>query len=199
MEIKNPIFEDFEFEQIYHLFTRVSGNELIFRNEENYMYFLQKISKYLLPYCDIYAYCLAPQRFSLLICFHSKNKILKTLNFEEKDFTKEQEHKFLMQPLSNLLNSYAKAYNKLYKRKGALFVDYIKREKFDDEESLKNIFRYIHQIPIQNLLTKNIDEWKFSSYQSYLELEKPTKIQRAFMLSFFETQNDYINFHKNFV
>ena len=61
MEIKTTPYENFEFEQVYHLFTRVSGNELIFRKEGNYDYFLKQLSKYLLPYLEIYAYCLVPQ------------------------------------------------------------------------------------------------------------------------------------------
>lgn len=35
----------------------------------------------------------------------------------------ENEHQFLMKPFSDLLNAYAKAYNKMYNRKGALFMD----------------------------------------------------------------------------
>ncbi len=198
MIIQKPIFEDFEFEQIYHLFTRVSGNELIFRKEGNYLYFLEQISKYLLPIMDIYAYCLLPQQFSFLVCFRSQKEICKNLNIEEKDFSKEQEHKFLMQPISNLLNSYAKAYNKMFQRKGALFVDFIKREKFDDEEGLKEIFKNIHQMPVHRKLVENITDWKFSSYKSYLDTSKPTKINRTFMLGFFENQQDFIQFHKKF-
>lgn len=33
-------------------------------------------------------------------------------------------HKLVMQELSNLLKAYAKAYNKKYERKGALWIDY---------------------------------------------------------------------------
>lgn len=197
MEIKNPIYQDIEFEQIYHLFTRVSGNETIFRKEGNYTYFLSQVSKYLLPYSEIYAYCLAPQRFSFLVCFKSKKEILKNLNLLDKDFTKSDEHKFLMQPLSNLLNSYAKAYNKMFQRKGALFIDYIKREKLDDEESLKNTLREIHCIPIQNLLAKNPEDWKFSSYNAYLSPDKPSKVSTTFLRGFFADLDEFKKFHIN--
>jgi len=194
LEIKNPIYQDFEFEQIYHLFTRVSGNEMIFRKEDNYNYFLSQLSKYLLPYLEIYAYCLVPQRFSLLICFKSKNEILKTFNLPDRDFSKAEEHKFLMQPLSNFLNSYAKAYNKMFQRKGALFIDYIKREQIDDEDKLKNVFREIHHIPLQNNLIQNTEDWKFSSYKSYLNPERPSKITKNFMMGFFNDLEDLKKF-----
>ncbi len=198
MIIQKPIFENFEFEQIYHLFTRVSGNEMIFLKDKNYPYFLNQISKYLLPFLDIYAYCLLPKQFSLFVCFHSQSQICKNLNIEEKELSKDQEHKFLMQPVSNLLNSYAKAYNKMYQRKGALFVDFVKREKLDDEEGLKDIFRSIHQLPTQNQLVKNISDWKYSSYKAYFQSTKPTKLNRNLMTGFFENHSDYVEFHKKF-
>ena len=196
MILQKPIHDDFEFEQIYHLFTRVSGNELIFRKEGSYLYFLDQISKYLLPIMDIYAYCLVPQRFSLLICFRSQAEICLNLHIEMKDLSKNEKHKFLMQPISNLLNSYAKAYNKMFQRKGALFVDFIKREKFDHEEGLKEVYKNIHQIPVHSQAVNDISEWKYSSYKSYLDVSKPSKINRNFMLGFFENQNDFIEFHK---
>ncbi len=196
MEMKSPFYENFEFGQIYHLFTRVNGNELIFRKEDNYNYFLKQISKYLLPYLEIYAYCLVSQRFSLLVCFRSKNEIFNQLKLPEKELSSEAEHKFLMQPISNLLNSYAKAYNKMFQRKGALFFDYIKREKIDEEGQLKDIFKGIHHIPLQHGLVKSVAEWKYSSFNAYLNVNKPSKMNRDFMMRFFSNTQDFIQFHK---
>ena len=53
METKTSLYENFEFEQTYHLFTRVSGNELIFRKEGNYDYVLRQLAQYLLRDIDI--------------------------------------------------------------------------------------------------------------------------------------------------
>ncbi|QBO58657.1 transposase [Chryseobacterium salivictor] len=196
MEIKAPFYENFKFGQIYHLFTRVNGNELIFRKEDNYVYFLKQISKYLLPYLEIYAYCLVSQRLSLLVRFRPQNEIFNNLDLPERELSAEEEHKFLMQPVSNLLNSYSKAYNKMFQRKGALFIDYIKREKVDEEEQLKDIFKGIHQIPLQHRLAKSSEEWKYSSFNAYLVQNKPTKVSINFMMEFFENTQDLIKFHK---
>ena len=199
MKTNVPPYEEFEFQQIYHLYTRVSGNENLFRSEKNYDYFLGLILKYLLPYLDIYAYCLVPQRFSFLVCFHSQKIILDFLKETHKEISNDKVHKFLMQPISNLLNSYSKAYNKMYGRKGALFVDYIKREKIDDVDLLKNTFRKIHQIPIENVVGNSIQDWKYSSYNCYLYKNKPTKINRNFMMSYFNDDDDFISFHQKFI
>ncbi|MBN9312990.1 MAG: hypothetical protein BGO40_10515 [Chryseobacterium sp. 39-10] len=196
MEVTNPSYSNFQFEQIYHLYTRVSGNESVFRHQKNYDYFLSQFSKYLLPYLDVFAYCLVPQRFSFLVCFKSKNEILENLGNDDQVFTKEEEHKFLMKPLSNLLNSYAKAYNKMYNRKGALFMDYVRRENIDDDETLKNTFREIHKIPMLNQLTTNIEDWIHSSYHAYKNPEKPTKISRQLMMDYFDDIEDFVKFHQ---
>lgn len=195
MKTNEPPYESFYFQQVYHLYTRVSGNESIFRNDNNYTYFLGKIEKYLLPYLEIHAYCLVPQRFSLLVCFRSQKEIFNSLKRPDEEMSEDKVHQFLMQPISNLLNSYSKAYNKMFGRKGALFVDYIKREKIDDVELLKNIFRKIHQIPSESFLKCQFQDWKYSSYQSYINEKKPSKINRELMNSYFLNKEDFIKFH----
>lgn len=93
--------ESFEFEGTYHIFSHVNGTEIIFREDSNYQFFLEKLEKYIIPIADIYAYCLLPNHFHLL---------LKFKNFDDND----KEHQFLMMPFSDLLNAYAKSYNKVY-------------------------------------------------------------------------------------
>lgn len=198
MKTNEPPYENFEFEQIYHLYTRVSGNENIFRNESNYTFFLGKVEKYLLPILEIHAYCLVPKRFSFLVSFRSRNEISKNLKFENDVWSEDKIHKFLMQPLSNLLNSYSKAYNKMYGRRGALFIDYIKREKIDDVELLKNIFKKIHQIPNESVMSIAFEQWKYSSYRSYINVKKISKINREMMMQYFVNTEDFIHFHQKF-
>ena len=111
--------EDFDFESIYHIYSHVSGKELIFRESKNYTFFLDKIKFYICPIADIFAYCLMPNHFHLLIAFKKKEIIFENLNISITEFDDKKSHQFLMKPFSNLLNSYAKAYNKVYTRKGA--------------------------------------------------------------------------------
>ncbi len=187
---------NFEFEQMYYLFTRVSGEEKIFREKKNYIYFLTQFIKYLMPYLDVYAYCLAPQHLQFLISFKSEKEISNYTIPTFQKLSKAEEHKLLMQPISNLLNSYAKAYNKMYKRTGALFVDYIKREKIEDEESLKATVLKIHQLPIITQSAKSMENWPYSSYYAFLNINKSSKLKRKFILDFFEDQNKFVEFHQ---
>lgn len=100
-----------------------------------------------------------------------------------------------MNPIRNLLTSYAKAYNKMYKRKGALFIDYIKREKLEEENEIKSVVRYIHQMPVSNHLATDPEKWRWSSFNAYLYPQKTTHIQRDFVLSLFQHQNEMLQFH----
>lgn len=63
--------------------------------------------------CDTLAYYLMPNHIHFLLKTHSEEVIKKHPKYE-LDF-----HKLVMQQLSNLLNSYAKACNKKYQRRGA--------------------------------------------------------------------------------
>lgn len=144
--------ESFEFESVYHIFSHVNGKELIFREETNYHYFLKKISQYILPIADIYAYCLLPNHFHLLLRF----KNIEGVNIED-------EHHFLMKNFGNLLNSYAKAFNKKYNRKGALFLNAIKRKKISNEKYLLKVLHYIHNNSVNHGFVNKIDQWNHSS------------------------------------
>ena len=50
-----------------------------------------------------------------------------------KQFSREIIPDFIMECFSNFFNSYTKSYNKTYNRKGALFIDYLRRVELKDE------------------------------------------------------------------
>lgn len=178
--------ESFEYGYVYHIYTHANGKDLIFRENENYKYFLDKLVKYIVPIAGIYAYCLMPNHFHLLVRFKSKDQI-----------PNEDEHKYLMKQFSNLLNGYAKAYNKKYNRKGSLFLDYLKRKRVDDEKYLIKLLHYIHNNPINHGFIEDINEWKYSSYHSYINLTKESKIERKEMMRYFDTINDFVEYHQS--
>ena len=188
--------DNFDFSGIYHVYTHVNGNELVFREDKNYIFFLEKLKLYLSPILEIYAYCLMQNHIHLLVAFKTKEEVLENLNLETAATDASKNHPILMRPFSNLLNSYAKAYNKIYDRRGALFLDYLKRTNIDDEKYLLNTFRYIHRNPVHHGLARDAIEWKFSSYRSYLHPEMESAVRRDFMLKYFDTQDEFIQFHK---
>ena len=178
--------ENFEFDSVYHIFSHVNGKELIFREETNYQFFLKQLDKYILQIADIYAYCLLPNHFHLLLRF----KNIEGINVED-------EHQFLMKSFGNFLNSYAKAFNKKYNRKGALFLNVIKRKKISDEKYLLKVLHYIHNNPVNHGFVNKIDEWKYSSYMSYLIPEKESKLDRIEIMQYFDSLDVFRNYHQS--
>ncbi|PWN63058.1 transposase [Chryseobacterium phosphatilyticum] len=178
--------ENFEFEGTYHIFSHVNGIEIIFREPSNYQFFLEKVEKYILPVADIYAYCLLPNHFHLLLRFK---------NFD--DVNSENEHQFLMKHFGDLLNAYAKAYNKKYNRKGALFLNAVKRKKISDEKYLLKVLHYVHNNPVNHGFVNKIDQWKNSSYNSYLNPEKESKLNRKEIMLYFDSVEVFKNYHQS--
>ncbi|NML57816.1 transposase [Chryseobacterium cheonjiense] len=178
--------ENFECGYVYHIYTHANAKDLIFREEENYKYFLEKLIKYIIPIAEIYAYCLLPNHFHLLLRFKNLDDVLS-----------EDGHKYLMKQFSNLLNGYAKAYNKRYNRKGSLFLDYLKRKRVNDEKYLIKLLHYIHNNPVNHGFVEDIGEWKYSSYNSYINLTKESQIERTEMMQYFETVDNFIEYHKS--
>ena len=52
---------------IYHIYNQGNNSQKIFFNRENYLFFIKKIRKYLLPYCDILSWCLMPNHFYIMV------------------------------------------------------------------------------------------------------------------------------------
>ena len=53
--------------QIYHVFNRGNNLQTVFFIRENYLFFLDKIRKSILPHANILAWCLMPNHFHLMI------------------------------------------------------------------------------------------------------------------------------------
>ena len=191
-----------ESDSYYHIFNRAIGNEKLFKNESNYFYFLKKFKEYINPIANVYAYVLLPNHFHFLVEIKSKEAIyvrykeLETKkefpkNVLEKDLDYE---KFVMQQFSNFFNCYTKSFNKKFNRKGALFIDYLKRTLIHNEDYLKNIIRYIHQNPIHHKYCNRLEDWKFSSYNALVS-NKFTSLQREDVLNWFEGLDNFIFEH----
>ncbi len=52
---------------IYHIYNQGNNRQKIFFNRENQSFFVQKMNDYLVPYCDIMAWCLMPNHFHWMV------------------------------------------------------------------------------------------------------------------------------------
>ncbi len=154
----------------YHVFNRGNNKEDIFKEEENYFYFLKLIRAHLLPVCDIYAYSLLGNHFHLL------------LKIKEREALSNIHQNKTHLPFSNFFNAYTKGINKKYNRTGSLFQEHFKRKRVNDEKYLVQLIAYIHLNPIKHGFVEDHRKYRFSSYQAYIGA-KPTSIKTDYIFS----------------
>jgi REP element-mobilizing transposase RayT len=183
-------------EHHYHIFSRAVGAEKLFLNDENYRYFLHKLNEHISSVASLWAYCLIPNHFHLLVEIKSESDI--KLAFEKakksKTFQPELISDFVMERFSNCLNAYTKAFNKQNKRQGALFMNYLRRVEMENDSQFTSTLFYVHKNPVHHGLVKEIGPWKWSSFPAYLS-EAPTKLKRNEGLEWFGGQEEFIKFH----
>ena len=180
----------------YHLFSRANGNEKLFLNNNNYAFFLQRLEKHTSPIADLFAYNLLPNHFHLMMQMKSVEVIEQHFQEvkKEKKFTVGLAPDFVMERFSNCMNSYTKAFNKMYNRRGALFMDYLRRVEIQSDDQFRQTVFYIHKNAVHHGLVKQINDWPYSSYYSILQS------QTAFLnvknvLDMFDGLPGFIAFH----
>ncbi len=185
--------------KIYHLFNRAVGNEKLFNSKENYLYFLRKYGEHSKAVCDTYCYCLLPNHFHLLVKIKDDKNItdhFQRIKGKEPDvYDNIKLSDFIMERVGNWLNSYTKAFNKMYNRKGALFMDYTKRTEIEKDNDFCKIIHYILANPVHHGLVKTIEEWPYSSYHSFLS-DSPTRLLRNEILDWFGGKKQFMEFHR---
>jgi REP element-mobilizing transposase RayT len=150
----------FQPNSFYHIYNRGNNKQLIFFNQNNYIYFQRKIMETLTPLCDIIAYCLMPNHFHILVYIPETSEGTKTLN--------SQPQQILVRKLGTLLSSYCQAINKQEERTGSLFQQKTKSKELVDESYLRTCFYYIHQNPLKARLVNKLEDWQYSSFIHYL-------------------------------
>ena len=140
--------------QLYHIYNRGNNRQPIFFEEENYEFFLKKVSNELNPFADILGYCLMPNHYHVLICTKENNEQNFGLTLSRK--------------IGTVQSSYTRAINKRFGWTGSVFQQ---RAKAKCVESYGYVcLNYIHQNPLKAGLCSTIEEWEFSSYLSYAGL-----------------------------
>lgn len=171
--------------QTYHIYNHANGNENIFREEENYRFFLQQYKKHLAEIVDTYAYCLMPNHFHFLIRIKASEELKDLPGFQNLEGL-DSYQKRVSKNFSNLFNSYTKAFNKKYNRKGSLFMKNFNRKPIESIEQWQETFLYIHLNPIKHKFSKKIEDWKWSSWHAYNNMETKSLIVRSEAINYFD-------------
>lgn len=190
----------FECGNTYHIFNRGNNREDIFREEKNYSFFLSLMKKYLLSVADIYAYCLMKNHYHILLRFFepsemedATSEVFKTSEVCECPEQTKRPQRSVGQPLSNMLNAYAKSFNKEYHRHGNLFQPHPKRNRVTDDNYFRQLVVYIHLNPIKHDFSSSLD-YPHSSYPAVIS-GKPTNLNRDVVLEYFDDVENFIAWH----
>ena len=140
---------------------------------------MRLIKKYLVPNCDILAYCLMPNHFHLLI----RPNEYSNLPYRKDIDLKNSKHLSPLVRLTRysrglqvLLSTYAKTMNKRYHRTGSLFTQNTRIKRTSADSLLDNYslwcFIYIHNNPKTAGLVTSPEQWEYSSYSDFLQYRK---------------------------
>ncbi|MEO8398538.1 MAG: transposase [Ignavibacteriaceae bacterium] len=150
----------------YHIFNHANGDEDLFREPENYRYFLQQYHKHIDIIADTYCYCLMPNHFHLLARIKPKASLTIHLpGFENLEGVAASN--FLSKKFSNFFNGYTKAFNEKYERRGSLFLKNFKKKAITETEYLATVILYIHLNPVKHSFTLNPQDWRWTSYHNF--------------------------------
>ena len=165
-----------EFENaFYHVLNRGLEKREIFKDEKDYEAFL-KILETLHQrfHFKIHAFCLMPNHYHFYLQTPQPNlsKIMRGLN-----------------------GVYTQNFNRRYKRAGPLFQGRYKAILVDKDSYSLELSRYIHLNPVKSRLSKDPEDYRWSSYKHYLKKEKGFSfMDTRFILSQFANKAAYMDF-----
>jgi len=171
----------FETGKYYHLYNRSNNEEVIFRTDENYLYFLQRYREYFENDFATLAYCLMPTHFHFLV--KVRTKLPESLS----------------DSIGAFLSGYTKAFNLRYDRHGSMFQPRTKAKEVDSGEYLITLMTYIHQNPVRAKLVNKQEEWKYSSYLDLVGMRDGKLPNRDLILRYFKTPNDYKKYSEEII
>ena len=184
----------FETGHLYHIFNQGNNRVPIFFSRENYLFFLRKINRFVLPYADILAWCLMPNHFHLMVYVHTTEYPVYPIDRENATPEMLQAGTVFLRSFNDsigiLQRSYTRAINLQNHSTGSLFRKNCKAVCLNpvngvspafyyahfgtrinvvnsEKEYPQACFHYIHLNPVKARLVKHPEDWEFSSYSDY--------------------------------
>lgn len=137
----------------------------IFEDDEDVERLLETIKKYKeVSKFNIFAYCIMSNHIHMLV---------------------REKEESISNTIKRISSSYVFWYNKKYERCGHLLQERFKSEAVESDEYFMTVLRYIHQNPVKAGITKNMQDYRWSSYKEYIE--KAETVDIDFVLDMFST------------
>ena len=177
-------------EKFYHIYNRGIDGCPIFKKGSHYTKFLEKYAYHLSNVVETYAYCLLGNHFHFLVRIKSEETIRNSFPHLAKS---DIDH-LISKQFAHLFNGYAQYFSHATKRTGGLFETPFRRILVDSDSYFSRMVYYIHANPQKHGFLKDFRDYPYSSYHSHLS-QKPTKLERDSVLSWFGDKESYTVFH----
>ncbi len=177
----------------YHIYTHGVGGRNLFKEAENYEYFLHQYDKYISPVADTFAWALMPNHVHFLVRVKASDEIPVRVPNPDRDGVYLKISSPEMQ-FSKLFNGYAQAFNKRQTMEGSLFRRRFKRKQVDNIHYLKQLILYIHNNPVHHGFCSHPLEYPWTSYLTCVSL-KPTKLNRDEVIGWFNDLGEFKSKH----
>jgi len=192
---------------LYHIYNQGNNRQRIFFSRENYLFFLDKVKKHILPYADILAWCLMPNHFHFMVHVNHLELPQVTQGLTSSQTLSSEKMQPFNYSIGVMLRSYTRAINIQENRAGALFrqqtkancltrVDKVSKAwyqaqgvtqvtiDYPDQQYPNICFNYINLNPVKDKLVKHCEDWEFSSYPDIVGLRNGMLISRERVAEF---------------
>jgi putative transposase len=175
-------------ETYYHIYNRGNGKDVVFKDHDDYSFFLLRLRQNLAPdgheprmfrplpknSFSLVAYCLMPNHFHLLI---RQNQEIPTSKL-----------------IGKLCTSYSKYFNQKYTRVGHVFQDQFKQITVDNNRYLLWLSVYIHLNPQEAGIVTHPEMYNYSSIANYIQPNNPGLISDDIVRAQFPDGEKYRDF-----
>jgi putative transposase len=158
----------------YHIYNRGNNRQKVFFQQENYLYFLEGLKRYVLPAADILVYCLMPTHYHLMV------RVKQTAE--------------VSLGMMKLSVSYTKAINKRFARVGVLFQGPFQARPILDSRHLFHLCRYVHANPVKDGLVNDPFNWPYSNYLEWIGERNGSLFDPCFVQKQFPNPGEYKDF-----
>lgn len=162
---------------IYHVMLRGIDERDLFLKDSDYQKFVDYIQKARdKSVFTVYAYCLMTNHIHILIKTQTETQDIGDI-------------------VRRITVGYAQYHNMQNGRTGHLFQNRFRSEVIDSDEYFLAVLRYIHQNPLNAGMVKNLEDYKWSSYNAYFDTEIEV-VETTFALGFFRDNKNFETFMK---
>lgn len=137
---------------IYHIMVRGINRQDLFEDDEDRQRLIETLALYKEKSgYRLYGYCMMSNHIHIIL---------------------KEEKESISLIMKRISSSYVYYYNLKYSRCGHLFQERFKSEVVENDSYFLTVLRYVHQNPIKANMIKKLNEYKWSSYNEYINGSK---------------------------